>query len=136
MTLKKRAYMLHTCKYQHILRSVKMGDLNGKLYEMHAEICKVLTNPKRIEILNLLREGELSVNELAALAELPQTNVSQHLSFLRQKRMVIGRRDGSNVYYTVANPKIFKAMETMKEVLLEQLRDEQKLVADLSNTAK
>jgi len=108
-----------------------MADLNRRLYEMHAEICKALTNPKRIEILNLLREGEGSVNELAALAELPQTNVSQHLSFLRQKRMVVGRREGSNVYYAVANPKIFKAMETMKEVLLEQLREEQKLVAGI-----
>lgn len=108
-----------------------MTDFNRKIYEMHAEICKVLTNPKRIEILNLLREGERSVNELAALAELPQTNVSQHLSFLRQKRMVVGRREGSNVYYAVVNPKIFKAMETMKEVLLDQLREEQRLVAGI-----
>lgn len=108
-----------------------MTDFNRKIYEMHAEICKVLTNPKRIEILNLLREGERSVNELAALAELPQTNVSQHLSFLRQKRIVVGRREGSNVYYAVVNPKIFKAMETMKEVLLDQLREEQRLVAGI-----
>lgn len=105
--------------------------LNRKLYGMHAEICKVLTNPKRIEILNLLRDGEKTVGELASLAELSQTHVSQLLAFLRQKRMVTGRREGSSVYYAVANSKIFKAMDIMKEVLLEQLREEHKLVDTL-----
>jgi len=107
-------------------------ELNRKLYEMHAEICKVLTSAKRIEILNLLREGERSVGEIASLAEITQTNVSQHLSFLRQKGMVVSRREGTNIFYTVANPKIFKAMDTMKEVLLERLQDEQEIVAGLS----
>ena len=111
-------------------------ELNRRLYEMHAEICKVLANPKRIEILNLLRGVERSVSELASLAELPQTNVSQHLSYLRQKGMVVSRRDGTSVYYTVTNVKIFKAMDTMKEVLLEKLREEQELVAGLSKSVK
>lgn len=106
--------------------------LSRKLYEMHAEICKVLTSPKRIEILNLLREGEKSVSELAALAELSPTNVSQHLSFLRQKRMVTSRREGANIFYSVANPKIFKAMGIMKEVLLEQLEEEHELMGGLA----
>jgi len=107
-------------------------ELNRKLYEMHAEICKVLTSAKRIEILNLLREGERSVGGIASLAEITQTNVSQHLSFLRQKGMVVSRREGTNIFYTVVNPKIFKAMDTMKEVLLERLQDEQEIVAGLS----
>jgi len=106
-------------------------DLSRSLYEMHAEICKVLTSAKRIEILNLLRDGERSVGDIAALAEITQTNVSQHLSFLRQKGMVISRRDGTNIFYSVANPKIFKAMDTMKEVLLERLQLEQDFVASL-----
>lgn len=107
-------------------------DLNRKLYEMHAEICKVLTSAKRIEILNLLRDGERSVGEIASLAGISRTNVSQHLSFLRQKGMVLSRREGTNIFYTVANLKIFKAMDTMKEVLLERLQEEQDFVAGLS----
>ncbi|MHB1326229.1 MAG: ArsR/SmtB family transcription factor [Thermoleophilia bacterium] len=107
-------------------------DLNRKLYEMHAEICKVLTSAKRIEILNRLRDGERSVGEIATLAEISRTNVSQQLSFLRQKGMVVSRREGTNIFYTVANPKIFKAMDTMKEVLLERLQEEQEFVAGLS----
>lgn len=107
-------------------------ELNRKLYEMHAEICKVLTNPKRIEILHLLRDGERSVGELATLAELSQTNASQHLAFLRQKGMVVSRREGSSIFYAVANEKIFRAMDIMKELLLENLRGEQELVAGLA----
>ncbi|MFA6000566.1 MAG: metalloregulator ArsR/SmtB family transcription factor [Thermoleophilia bacterium] len=107
-------------------------ELNRKLYEMHAEICKVLTNPKRIEILNLLRDGERSVGDLALIAELPQTSVSQHLAFLRQKGMVLSRRDGSSIYYAVANEKIFSAMDIMKELLLENLQADQELVAGLA----
>lgn len=107
-------------------------ELNRKLYELHAEICKVLTSAKRIEILNLLRDGERSVGEIASLAEISQTNISQHLSFLRQKGMVVSRRDGTNIFYTVANPKIFRAMDTMKEVLMERLKGEQKFVTSLS----
>lgn len=107
-------------------------ELNRKLYELHAEICKVLASAKRIEILNLLRDGERSVGEIASLAEISQTNISQHLSFLRQKGMVVSRRDGTNIFYTVANPKIFRAMDTMKEVLMERLKGEQKFVTSLS----
>lgn len=109
-------------------------NINRRLCELHSEICKVLTNPKRIEILNLLRDGEKSVGELATLAELTQTNVSQLLAFLRQKRMVVSRREGSSVFYSVANPKIFKAMDTMKDVLLEQLQEEHDLVDSLGRT--
>ncbi len=112
------------------------NDFNRKLYQMHAEICKVLTSAKRIEILNLLREGERSVGEIASLAELSQTNVSQHLAFLRQKGMVVSRREGSSIFYAVANPKIFKAMDTMKEVLLEKLREEQEFVEELGAAKK
>lgn len=108
--------------------------INRSLYEMHAEICKVLTSAKRIEILNLLRDGERAVSELAEIAGISQTNVSQHLAFLRQKRMVVSRREGSNIFYSVTNPKIFTAMDTMKEVLMEQLQEERDIVAGMGKT--
>lgn len=107
-------------------------NLNRKLCEMHSEICKVLTNPKRIEILYQLRNGEKSVGKLASLAGLTQTNASQLLSFLRQKRMVVTRREGATIHYSVANPKIFKAMDIMREVLLDQLREEHEIVDSIN----
>ncbi len=104
---------------------------NKKLYEMHAEICKTLTSPKRLEIINLLREGEKTVNELAQLAGVSQANLSQHLAVLRQRKIVVARREGINIYYSIANPKILQAFDTMRAVLLEQLAKEGKLVKEL-----
>jgi len=105
--------------------------MDRKIYELHAELCQIFTSPKRLEILDLLRQGERSVGELAALAEIPQANLSQHLAVLRQKKIVNTRREGTNVFYSMANPKIIKACDLMREVLLEQLAAEEKLLQEI-----
>jgi DNA-binding transcriptional ArsR family regulator len=102
--------------------------MDKKIFEMHAEICKVFTNPKRLEIISLLRDGEKTVNELTELAGVPQANVSQHLTILRQNNVVTTRRNGANIYYKIANPKILQACDLMREVLLEQLKENETLV--------
>lgn len=101
--------------------------MDKKIFEMHAEICKVFTNPKRLEIISLLRDGEKTVNELVELAGVPQANVSQHLTVLRQNNVVTTRRNGANIYYKIANPKILQACDLMREVLLEKLSENEKL---------
>jgi len=88
---------------------------------MHAEICKTLSNPIRLEILTKLRDGKKSVNELAALTGIRQATVSQNLAVLRQRGVVTTRREGINVYYDVANPKITQACNLMREVLFEHI---------------
>ena len=88
---------------------------------MHAEICKTLSNPIRLEILSRLRDGKKSVNEIASLTGVRQATVSQHLSVLRQRGVVSTRREGINVYYDVANPKITRACDLMREVLFEHI---------------
>ena len=103
-----------------------------KIYEMHAQICKVFTSPKRLEIINLLRDGEKTVNDLAEQAGVQQANISQHLTVLRQNNVVTTRRDGINVYYTIANPKILQAFDLMREVLLEKLAENEKLAKRMS----
>ena len=102
--------------------------MDKKIYEMHAEICKVFTNPKRLEIISLLRDGEKTVNELTEQAGVPQANVSQHLTVLRQNNVVTTRRNGANIYYKIANPKILQACDLMREVLLEKLAENEELV--------
>ena len=101
--------------------------MDKRIYEMHAEICKVFTNPKRLEIINLLRDGEKTVNELTELAGVPQANVSQHLTVLRQNNVVTTRREGANIYYKIANPKILQACDLVREVLQEQIKENEKL---------
>ena len=101
--------------------------MDKKIFEMHAEICKVFTSPKRLEIISLLRDGEKTVNELAEQVNVLQANISQHLTVLRQNNVVTTRREGANVYYKIANPKILQACDLMRDVLLEQLAENEKL---------
>ena len=102
--------------------------MDKKIYELHAEVCKTLSNPKRLEIINLLRNGEMSVDELASKMRIRKANLSQHLALMRAKKIVETRREGLNVYYHLTNPKVVKACDTMRQVLVEQLAKDQKLV--------
>jgi ArsR family transcriptional regulator len=94
---------------------------DSQLYELHASICQTLANPKRLEVIDRLRDGEQSVSELAEAMKIGQANLSQHLAVMRQKGIVATRRKGLNVYYRLSNPKIIKACDLMRQVLLEHL---------------
>ncbi len=99
------------------------------IFEMQSEICKTLTNPKRIEILNTLRNEEKTVTELVAALRVSKANVSQHLAVMRNKGILTTRRAGVNIYYRVSNPKVIDACKLMKEVLLEQHSAKKKVTA-------
>ena len=96
-----------------------MADRN--LFTLHAGICQTLAHPKRLEAIERLREGEMSVTDLAEALDISQPNLSQHLTLMRQKGIVTTRREGLNVYYRLASPKIVKACDLMREVLVEHL---------------
>jgi ArsR family transcriptional regulator len=101
-----------------------------QLYKLHASICHTLSNPKRLEIIDKLRVRELSVTALAEALEISQANLSQHLAIMRQKGIVTTRRDGLNVFYKLSNPKIVKACDLMRQVMLEHLETGAKLVRE------
>ena len=63
-------------------------DINERVYELHADICQILANSKRLKIINILRDKELSVNELAKRVGVTKANLSQHLSILRKKEFL------------------------------------------------
>jgi|SRR3989344_2951495 len=93
-----------------------------ELYEIHAEMCKVFSNSTRLEILNLLKNKEMSVTELIEKTKLSQANISQHLSIMKSKGIVESNRKSKNTYYKLTNPKIIKAFDIIREVLSERLR--------------
>jgi len=98
--------------------------MEKKLYEMQAELCKTLSNPKRLEILDILKERkEISVNSLAEILEIPKANTSQHLAVLRQAGVVNTRKNGINVYYSLRSAKISEACSLTRQILLERLED-------------
>lgn len=97
------------------------------IFELQAEICKTLSSAKRIEILNALKDGEKTVSELVAILGVPKANVSQHLAVMRHKGILKSRREGVNIYYRVASPKVIEACLLMKEVLMEQMKEKGRL---------
>lgn len=86
-----------------------------------AEFFKALAHPLRIHVLDALRDGEHSVGELRDLLEVEMPNVSQQLSILRAKNIVVTRKDGNTVYYSVADPAIFRLLDVAKEIFGNQL---------------
>ena len=100
------------------------------MFGLHAELCKALADPTRLEILNLLSKGEKNVSELVALMKIRQATLSQHLTVLRQKNVVVTRKHGTTVSYRIANPKMIKACNLIREVLLEQLENEGRVVKE------
>ena len=101
------------------------------LYEMHAEICKIFTSPKRLEIIDLLQNQEKSVSQLITATSLSQSNISQHLGILREKGVITARREGNTTYYRIANPKILEACKIMRAVLLERMNESGKLAMEV-----
>ncbi len=102
-----------------------------KIYELHADVCKIFSNAKRLEIINALKEKEMSASELIERIGLSKANLSQHMGVLKSKGVILTRREGINVYYQIANPKIIQACNLMREVLMEQLQEKGEMASSL-----
>ncbi len=100
------------------------------IYELQAEICKTLASPKRLEIIHALKDGEKTVTDLVEALGVPKANVSQHLGVMRHKGVLKTRREGVNIYYFIANPKVVQACTLMREVLTEHLNDNSRLISE------
>lgn len=98
-----------------------MSTLRDEYYELHASVCKGLADPKRLLILDALRDEEKSVSEICELTDLPQSNVSQHLAVMRDKGLVVARREGQRVYYAVTSDKINQALDLLLEVMRDHV---------------
>jgi ArsR family transcriptional regulator len=92
-----------------------------ELYALHAEFCKTFTNPKRIEILDLLRDGEMTVTEIQNKIGIEKAHASLMLNFMRMKNILKTRRAGTNVFYSIADDKIAHACVAMQDALTEMI---------------
>jgi ArsR family transcriptional regulator len=107
-----------------------------RVLRLQSEICKTLANPKRLEIFHELREGEKTVGELCAATGLRQANVSQHLALMRHRKMVVERRDGNTVLYRIADKRITRACDIMRDFLIHQVSEDSKLVQLVSASGR
>ncbi|MDP4038726.1 MAG: metalloregulator ArsR/SmtB family transcription factor [bacterium] len=91
-----------------------------KLFRLQEEVFKVIANQKRLEIIQLLKNRELSVSEMIEMLGIKQANLSQHLSLLRRYGIVNARKQGLKVYYSLADKKVAQSCELIRKFLQQQ----------------
>ena len=102
----------------------------NRLYGQFARIGKALGNPHRLELLELLAQGERSVDALATESGLTMANASQHLQALREAGLVESRKEGLFVHYRLADPAVFELSKSLRTVAEKRLAELERLVRD------
>jgi DNA-binding transcriptional ArsR family regulator len=103
----------------------------GPIHEAKANLFRVLGHPARVRILELLRDGERSVGTLQAELELDSGGTSQHLGAMRRIGLVDSRREGTSVYYRVADERVFDLLAAGRAIISRRLADQQSILQDL-----
>lgn len=101
------------------------------IFRLHAAFCKNLADANRLLIIDVLGKGELSVGELAQQLKLSQSNVSKHLALMREHGIVVARREGANIYYSLSDARISEAIRLLKDIHVEQI-EKQRILAQKS----
>lgn len=105
-------------------------DFKDRLYGQLARLGKALSSPHRLEILELLAQGERTVDSLATEMGLSLANTSQHLQSLRQAALVESRKDGLFVHYRLVDPDVFELSKVIRSVAERRLADFERLVRE------
>src|SRR5512146_1637208 len=95
--------------------------MSDALRQFKSDIFQGLANPTRIAIVELLRDGELSAGTLIEKLGIEQSNASQHLAVLRAKQIVISRKAGNQVYYSIRDRALIEVLETLRRYFYAQL---------------
>ncbi|MBI4788856.1 MAG: helix-turn-helix transcriptional regulator [Chloroflexi bacterium] len=107
--------------------------MSQSIFDLQAQLCHTMANAARLRIVHCLREGPRSVGEIAAATGYAQPKVSQHLALLRNHGIVSAKRQGSEIIYQIASPKIVRVCDLMREVLAEQAAERSELVLALQS---
>jgi rhodanese-related sulfurtransferase len=107
---------------------MKHREFKDRLYEEFGRIAKAIDSPRRLELIDLLAQGERSVEGLAAEAALSLANTSRHLQILRGARLVETRKQGLRVYYRLAEPEVHDVARAVHGLAERRLADVDQLV--------
>ena len=109
-------------------------EFKNKVYAELAKITKALANPHRLEIIELLAQGDYPVEQIATQVNLSVANASQHLQVLKTAQLVDIRRSGNFIYYRLANANVFKTWRALRELGVERIASIEKLISDFRNS--
>ena len=101
------------------------------IHRVKADFFRTLGHPARVRILELLRDGELTVGTLQAELGIDSSGASQHLAAMRRQGLLESRREGTSVYYRVRDPRTFQLLETARQLISSYLEESHALLGDL-----
>jgi DNA-binding transcriptional ArsR family regulator len=107
--------------------------MRQQLSDFKADFFKALAHPLRISILDALRDGELTVNEISQRFHVEQANASQQLAVLRNRNIVTARKVGANVHYSVSDKTIFKLLDAAKDIFNNHLIGVRSMLEEIEN---
>lgn len=107
-----------------------------EMFQLHAEFCKIVANPIRLQIIALLEAGEQPVGKLAEATGSSLANISQHLRILRTHNVVRTRRDGRVIYYSLRDPRLVEACELTRSILVDGMKERGSLGRSSERSAK
>ena len=110
--------------------------MQDALREFKANIFQALAHPTRIAIVEQLREGELSAGAIIERLGLEQANASQHLAVLRAKHIVVGRREGNQVFYTVRDHSLIDVLDIMRHYFESHLAESLSMLHEMKQGAE
>ena len=103
-----------------------------QLYRLQADLCQALADPTRLKLLSLLGEKPRPVKDLVIATGERQSKISQHLAIMRQRGIVHTQRAGTEVHYSLSDPRLLEACRITREILLQQLTRRANLAAPLA----
>lgn len=106
---------------------------NLGLLQKRLNVCKAVANSTRLQILDMMRDGEKCVCEIVPALEMEQSNVSQHLNVLKNAGILNSRKQGQHVIYSVRNPKIFDFMDALDSLLRDELEAASELLRSMED---
>ena len=110
--------------------------LEQEIILLHERICSALGDSTRILILYLLSQKDLFVNELSDELNVPQSTVSRHLKILRDRNLVSTNRQGTAILYSLADKRIIRSLDLMREILAEQIHSEAAITSATQESIK
>ena len=96
-----------------------------------ASVFQALAHPTRIAIVEILRDGQLSAGALQERLGIEQANLSQHLAILRNRQIVLNRKEGNQVFYSLRNPVLVEVLEIMRRYCQANLAEAIQMLGEM-----
>ena len=102
--------------------------LSQEINQLHASICSAISEPNRILLLYAIHEELRNVNKLAKEVGISQSAASRHLQVLKERGLIVAQREGNQVIYQLADERIIKALNLLRELMLDNLSQRAELI--------